>query len=394
MCFTSRAYALPRYSQEMIISDSREIDGDKTSYAWHRLRLFCNPEFTCERLMRLHSLKENHRKNAMAQAMQIRFCLLQSQEYFSSAAVATLATRPLLLYYAAMSLALAEVLVKGTGDIRLPKLREHHAAHGLSLVLDGEVERRTPTQDVIRRLRAVPQIRGVGVPYGTFEVWKKLVREPPIAVRFTEVSGSSSLVSLKPLFVAKDTEPPFSAAGYTLSDAIRGLPQLRQILVLLGVPLGCAMATLSVSLNSVGQGHFQIIVQPGPQGLLDDLYGRMIFEPHTVNTMEIQDFSAGIGLKFPMANGMVGTSMVVPPAIKVSPDTIHFITHGWSLGEFGSFYVALHIAGNLVRYYPDIWMPHVEHSTALSLLIQEMCESAVSRLPILVAGELDRCYYF
>lgn len=121
---------------------------------------------------------------------------------FQFSSSSTLATRPLLLYYAAMSLALAEVLVKGTGDIRLPKLREHHAAHGLSLVLDGEVERRTPTQDVIRRLRAVPQIRGVGVPYGTFEVWKKLVREPPIAVRFTEVSGSSSLVSLKSLFVA------------------------------------------------------------------------------------------------------------------------------------------------------------------------------------------------
>jgi hypothetical protein len=50
-----------------------------------------------------------------------------------------MATRPALLYYCAMSLALAEVLLKQSGESRLEKLRERHNGHGLVMSLTGSL---------------------------------------------------------------------------------------------------------------------------------------------------------------------------------------------------------------------------------------------------------------
>ena len=110
--------------------------------------------------------------------------------------------------------------------------------------------------------------------------------------------------------------------------------------------------------------------------------------------MKASELPSGLRLRIPYSIKDTGAYSRFPHAVVLNVNWTFFLANGWSLGEFGSFYVALHIIGNLVRYYPDIWMPHVENSTSFALLVQELCELAASRLPILTASELDRCYYF
>ncbi len=63
------------------------------------------------------------------------------------------------------------------------------------------------------------------------------------------------------------------------------------------------------------------------------------------------------------------------------------------LNEFGFFYVALFIAGNYARYYPDKWLADVEQSSFLALAIEELLYLAEERVPLLALSELTRAYH-
>jgi len=105
--------------------------------------------------MHIHSVPTKHRENVRKQAAQIRYCLIQAREYFAAAATVTLATKPNLLYYGTMSLALAEILFKQTGDSSLDKARAENRHHGLTMTMGGFPK--TPSlYEAARQLRANP----------------------------------------------------------------------------------------------------------------------------------------------------------------------------------------------------------------------------------------------
>jgi hypothetical protein len=63
------------------------------------------------------------------------------------------------------------------------------------------------------------------------------------------------------------------------------------------------------------------------------------------------------------------------------------------LNEFGYLYVALYIAGNYARYYPDRWIADVEASTPLGLAIEQLMSTATERMALLTLSELMQTYY-
>lgn len=145
---------------------------DKDGYAWARLRSFQNIDGTASKIADRFGLPRSQLANARKQAQQIRYCLQQAQEYFAAAQSVTIATKPLLIYYAAMSLALAEILWKQDGLSSLDKLRVSHDHHGLTLrVLDGMSKSRD-LEDQSAQLVATPMVRSNGRS-GTFEVWHR-----------------------------------------------------------------------------------------------------------------------------------------------------------------------------------------------------------------------------
>src|SRR5262249_11581118 len=161
------------------------------------------------------------------QATQIRHCLAQAREYYRAAEIVTLAVKPLLLYYAAMSLALAEVLLKQTGDASLDRAREQHRHHGLDFRIEGTVRGDEDLIGSCSRLRAAPTIRGVGERFGTFALWHRSCRESPIAGEQRVPAGVPGFTqsSFEVLLGARDTQleevPP---AGLSLLDCFCHLP--------------------------------------------------------------------------------------------------------------------------------------------------------------------------
>ncbi len=132
----------------MILQDAALlVDGDHRTYAWANLRNFHQYASTVERIMYLHSIPNNHRDNVRKQATQIRQCLMQAREYREAANAVSLATRPLLLYYSLMALALAQILFRGTGADSLDKARGEHAHHGLQFHAASVSKRKLPIFD-------------------------------------------------------------------------------------------------------------------------------------------------------------------------------------------------------------------------------------------------------
>jgi hypothetical protein len=128
---------------------------DNSGYAWAGLRKFQNVDLVAARLMSIHNVPERYRIDVRKQALQIRYCLVQAREYFAAAAAVSLATKPNLLYYGTMSLALAEILFKQSGDSSLDRARDQNRRHGLTMSVTG-APKTSPLSGSSRLLRAYP----------------------------------------------------------------------------------------------------------------------------------------------------------------------------------------------------------------------------------------------
>ena len=97
----------------MLIRSVRGVrTSDPAGYAWAGLREFRNIRSTVKKIIDLHRIPIAQIKNVEKQAEQIKFCLEQAEEYFFAAKAVSSATKPVLVYYGIVSLALAEILFK------------------------------------------------------------------------------------------------------------------------------------------------------------------------------------------------------------------------------------------------------------------------------------------
>jgi YaaC-like Protein len=206
---------------------------DASRFAWAGLRRFQNVHFVEEVITSLHGVTAKHKQNVRKQATQIRYALTQAKEYFDAAATVTLATKPNLLYYSIMSLALAEILLKQTGESSLDKAREQHDHHGLVLQVrdtSNDVDLTTASAS----LRAQPLIRNNGERFGTFELWHRSCREMPICgtERIYDTSTGSGAMRFRLLLNAADVRLPLlPESGLSLFDCFVSSPGMSNFLI-------------------------------------------------------------------------------------------------------------------------------------------------------------------
>jgi hypothetical protein len=89
----------------------------------------------------------------------------------------------------------------------------------------------------------------------------------------------------------------------------------------------------------------------------------------------IDVYEAGLAATIIIRNDWVngGVRLPFPPAASINTQEWRMWTNSPPLTEFGYLYVAMYLAGNYARYFPDKWLLDVETSTSLSLAIEELC---------------------
>ena len=376
----------------MLFEETALIEGrDVTQFSWASLRQFQNINFTANKIKKIHKILPKYEKNANKQAEQLRYCLIQAEEYFRAAESVTMATKPLLIYYGIVSLALAKILFKQSGMSSLDAARGQHAHHGLDFRLAGGPVIGASLEEVGANFRAVPLVKANDERFGTFALWHASSRNSPIVGNLTRnLENGASTKALNILAQVADVSPaPLREKGLSFLDCARQLPYLRSTLNMHGVKGSTARGTIDATVwENRGRSEYKIVIQPGDGDIIEKICEKFIFSPSMVPFAEISDMPSG----YIISISELG-EFSAPEAIQIKKDEVWFMHENENLNEFGHIYVCMFIIGNYARYYPEMWMKEIENSTPLFLLSQEIVHWSSRRMPLLCFGELNRTYY-
>jgi hypothetical protein len=311
------------------------------------------------------------------------------------------------MYYSALSLAIAEMLMKGTGDVSLDRARSEHNHHGLSFRLSVPKGNLPDLAISASSLRAVPSIKQVGgegpaIRFGTFELWHRNAREYPVTGYgiVNDLTQGLTHKTFKIMLTASDERMPLlPESGITLLDCAKHIPAVGTTLARYGLE----PSTVPAICGETGNGNdnvMSIMIQPTSNARRDTFISNIRIYPRLIPNYEYREFSTGGEIKYKpdpacefYDNVFKGSTTSFPSGVASDSYRYNFFTELTPLNGFGMYYVALFILSNYARYYPDFWMKDIEGSSPLSILADELLESAASMLPLLTYSELARIYY-
>ncbi|MEM7663037.1 MAG: YaaC family protein [Pseudomonadota bacterium] len=350
------------------ITSVHETIPNDTDFIWRMLRRYHDVDWVGGRIRQIHSLGRNeHKENVLKQARQVKYCLKQAEEYFSAAKSVSIATQPVLLYYGVMSLAVAEYLLKSDGKSSLDANRSTHKHHGLELTDCGNTNA-LKSEEVATIIRAKPFI-SQDERRGTFELWHREAREYPIIGKRTRKYTSSTEVTTEISGYPNDRRiGEISSKGLSLADCFSALPFLAPIMYQLNL-----FPSYVRALNEIVEDHrtniaiLDVIIHPTDTNLVMNVADKFLFAPSEVGRVNIHEFKSGLGFRWTVSDGD-RVQARLPRSISYLAEETYFYADDHNLNEFGLIYVGLYILGNLARYYPDVWMWHIEKSSALAIV--------------------------
>jgi YaaC-like Protein len=382
----------------VIITKLRVADQtDLTRKVWAGLRTFHNVERVATILLD-EIANKNHSKsvkqNVKKQAEQIRYCLLQAREYYDASLAVSMATKPVLLYYSLMNLALAQILFTQSGDSSLDRAREQHRHHGLLFKFDGNRLSSDNLRDAASKLAAQRATRDTGEPFGTFELWLRSCRDTQICAQTTRTLIGNNLIRMEVIAEPPDHRPEIQFERMSLLECIQRLPTMQSFCLENGVGSNILRTTAVRYLDQPNRtGRFEIRIHPVDEVVFRRFIEYLRIKPDCVDRVSFLDLVNGGLLTFTesfMVDQWFPLSMSFPPAQIVFDDEILFWDQPQSLNEFGFFYVALFICGSYARYFPDRWMKDIEVDAPIVQSIEEIVHLAEQRVPLLTLSVLER----
>jgi hypothetical protein len=242
---------------------------------------------------------------------------------------------------------------------------------------------------------AFSQLDAAGNTKGTFEVWRRSSREYPAGGNSKVIfEGNGTQTSYRLLLSANNSAPPLlPSIGLTLLQCLHELPYLQNMLHSQGINLQMVRGTITAEGKSTDLSlALTTIIHPSNPSAIEKFGNLVKAQPAAVNGLDITELPPGYIIKqrpdldHPRIESW-------PISICMNDEEIYFSCSKTNLNEFGLLYLALHICGNFARYYPDLWLKHIEKNSPLALAIDELCNHAFERLPLLVLSELTRVYH-
>ncbi|CDN53532.1 Hypothetical protein RG1141_CH11740 [Neorhizobium galegae bv. officinalis bv. officinalis str. HAMBI 1141] len=364
-------------------SRSREI-------VWRRLTQFQDIDRSAERLMRQRpDIPPGQRSNVKKQIHQLSFSLTQAKEFFKSAEASGPTTRALQTYYGLTALANVKILWEGTGDDCFERRNGRYNAHGLELKLGDQVLNfgAEPKRYLDRSLS------------GLFGLWHKYATHIPQYAESIDQHGyesnSSALRAVSS--VTRLSEITFPSNHLTLLECLRHIPALQQSLSAYGIKPNLVRGRIQLQ-NSFDtnenrtRGTRTYTLHPSDEEIRLGVMEKFLFP-----AQYFEDFNI-----ISPPNGIILNIDTIRPSEKhgSSPETFsgdrnlcYFIGDGDFLNEFGYYHIGLYIAGMITRYHPTYWIKELQINSIATALVDELVDSALTRVPLLVLSLLERSVF-
>lgn len=313
--------------------------------------------------------------------------LLQAEEYFAAARLASTYTSPNHLYYGLVAIASAVMLLLGDGTRSFDYLRRdrRNMRHGLDFSIDPNVSKASEGLGVLE-LAHIEVAR-----HGHFQAWHSVLPagEPMFALVRREVP-SGTQTGMDPVG-AEPTTPTDALVGqkFTLLRVMGRLPDLMTDLVRYGAAPIHTRANHEMLIRRNGRvEHTWRLHGVEPASGVDALLGQFRFPAHLVQFVNWTpaDTSAGIvEVSIPPKS----SQRFQGPSARSTIDMRAFLfAEPLSTHEFVDFYIAAFGLSMLARYYPDVWRACLESHCLASKLIESFVAWAIEKVPQLALSFL------
>ena len=390
-------------SPKVLISD------DYLGEVWKRLRYFLETEYTSDLISKVHVGRAHPKDpNVRKQAQQLAHSIRQAEEYFHAAGGVTLATRPTLLYYGAVSITRATVLMFSEGTYSYDYLRSHarHQHHGLVLsrqITSCDTNKLSP-QEFLSRLECSVNVRS-GLPWGHFPVFydacpSSLYHHTLQIIRKGDSTGLSRHESNPGI----DKTPLERIATRPLNvlALVKGLPDLYRSLLDLDVEPDLCRGLFHCTMTTNPQPPADGAPRPDIASYhYDFAMGGLTVERKAslrdflkAQTPEIEvaaDLGGNLALKlgFDVERGTDFEPRYLPDLVEdFHGEKFYVLSPQEYVLEAPAYLAILFCLGMLSRYYPDVWIRLIDTNIRTAELLDTLLTAASNKLPILILDQL------
>ena len=359
---------------------------DTYSETWKRILEFANIELAIEKIEQIHGkTSTSSMKHYKKQAEQIRGSLLQAKEYFEAAKSSSLYTKPNHLYYGAVSLSIACMLIRGDGEKSLDYLRrdKKNKHHGLDYSLS--ISPKTAKKGMELLSSCMVKI----CPYGHFANWYKTLRpRQNVYADFRKKKGkhTSKILSAVGQYTLPEYEKLMNSNN-SIEFRIKRLPDLVEALHRFGIITNTAKGRHLVDENlNVKQHQHVFTFNDAPSHeILMRVVDRFVSKSGVAYCYDIEDGSTHGGVLTRISKGM---QLGFPSHRETLDHQSIYYEEPITIPEVVDMYIISYALIMLSRYYPDIWMSFIESHCKGAKVIEDVVDVTFKKLPILMLNQM------
>jgi hypothetical protein len=376
---------------------------------WKLLRSFRDIPSVSDKIRNIRGVqKGKYDTDIKKQAKQIAYCVRQAEEYFHASSQVGLPTRPNLLYYGAVSLSQALVLLRQDGnyslDARRKKLKHNH--HGLDLER-GLAERACQdagTENFLRLIQCKCHIEN-NTPWGQFSLFYQSLVPCAYGIE-TEIHDQD-----KSAFLHRHVPQPCAdklpldsiiLKPLNVLDLIKSLPDLYFALQQLGIQPDLCRGSMKGTVirrykkNEQGDEQLEKIAYNYDifvDGVTIEQKNHLLnfYKERNPNITLQADLGSNIHLRLtqeiaPSAEPDLGYCPDI--ADDINGHEFYILKPEVYIPEPATHFVLLYCLGMLARYYPDIWMRTIDENVQIAELTDSLLNIIYRKFPNLILDQM------
>ncbi|MDJ0788103.1 MAG: hypothetical protein QNK05_14935 [Myxococcota bacterium] len=364
---------------------------DPRREVWRQLLELANLDLALSHIESIHGSDPRHSRNREKQASQLRVALIQAREYFEVAERASLLTRPNHLFYGAVALTTALMLLRGDGTKSLDAVRRAPGGrqHGLELSVGLNAG------DAANRLSLLERVSVEVRPRGHFANWiacQLALERDFVRTDTIDTAGSTQTRMEQVGTLRRPRFGELQGSKRTLLRLCQQLPDLHHDLARFRIGPPCSRVsvrrvcyenrsrpeTIKWYVHSAAEATQLWLILEKFRLPARDAIG-------SLDALVDEDrASAIVEASIEHLSGQLSY-----PDIRRAADGSSII-YGRELGtsELCDAYMLAYALSMLARYYPDLWVSCIESHCLAAKVIELAVETLVTKIPLIVLGEM------
>lgn len=359
--------------------------------SWRRLLEYANIEIALESIISIHKLDPSgDMSNCKKQAEQIRVSLLQAKEYFEALKSSSLFTKPNHLYYGAVSLSVACMLLRGDGTKSLDFLRKTkgNAHHGLDFTFSSNMHQAKKGFKLLES--SFVNIASTGHFSNWYSILPKVQLAYGLIERFTASGKATSYERIGSYEICDFSK--ITGRKHSLLDLIKRLPDMSYELHRYGIQINTARGTHTLRLYDNGNMKESIFTFHSSKSYEDlmSIVGKFYCE-HGVNFE--------VDIEYGKTNGFVKTrtdkvwNYSYPDSRETIDNNTMFFSEKMDTPEIVDVFEISYGLSMLSRYFPDIWVAFLESHCKGAKLVERLISILTTKIPTLILNQMAQRQY-